>query len=923
MNCKKLLSPIFFSALLLLCNKTYSQSTVTHETFETVYAHWFSALDRFQSTSGADKKEYTVFYRFSEKAIDSLRGDFINKIGKSELTPANAKDYEDVLVKGLSSLYSKFKNIEQLYPSSVDEFRNYRVPMLSQSCDSACNNVNFETGNLSGWYAYYGVNESNTSTNITNITGGLAGAVTHAANDVLTSTPGYYNNSIGPNPSPDYQVNITSGSRHDGLVPSVPVVSPFGGHYSVMLGDSTQVNYGTAILSQTFKVTPSNENFTYEYAVFIENPANHSYYQQPFFRIAVLDQNGDTIPYCGEYYVVAQGGIPGFKGVYYAPSKDTVYYKDWTMVNVPLKHYLGQCVTVVFEVGDCALGGHFGYAYIDASCAPLSIEATSYVFCGQDSILLTGPAGEGRYKWTGPTKGIISNDTLRNIIIDSSGTYTVVVTPFTGASCNDTLTINIGKKAGPPPKPNFKGDTVCLGSVTTFTNTSNPINGGKFYWDFYNLGNYQDSTINSSWLYNIPGIYTVDLEELMPSGCGADKLVTIVVDSDITPSFIADTVCSGDTVNFFNHTTGATSYQWNFGDPSSGNLNTSAVINPYHIFKGIGKYSVTLTAKNSGCSNSVTHSVVILPTNVHLKLDGPDTVCIGTPITITASGAKLYYWSDGETTNTIKLNLTKSQQYTVTGFNGRCYSDTTINLYVKAPASGSITGEDEVCLNGLVVLTASGGGTYLWSTGATTSTITVPANSFADSSYSVIINNGKNCITLFKNVTIDSLYGYGCCSDTIDIGDTITLSGSGASKYYWEPPTGLSCDTCPDPTISPTVTTIYTLITTSKQGCKKSSLIAVDVDIPCRDFFIPNVFTPNGDGINDTYYIKVKYMSLYNISIYNRWGQEIFHSTDPTSPWDGTVHGSPAPAGVYYYIIRTTCDDGNSFRKDGFLQLIR
>src|SRR6185312_5501174 len=594
------------------------------------------------------------------------------------------------------------------------------------------------------------------------------------------------------------------------------------------------------------------------------------------------------------------------------------------MVNVPLKHYLGQCVTVVFEVGDCALGGHFGYAYIDASCAPLAIQPTSYVFCGQDSIILTGPSGESKYKWTGPTKGIISNDTLRNVIIDSAGTYTVVVTPFTGASCNDTLTINIGKKAGPPPHPNFKGDTVCLGTVSTFTNTSNPINGAKFYWDFYNLGDYEDSTVNSSWRYNIPGTYTVKLEELMPSGCGADKLITVVVDSDITPAFIADTVCAGDTVSFINASRGSTSYQWNFGDTSSGNQNTSGKISPTHIYKSAGKYSVTLTAKNSGCSNLVTKLVTVLPTSVHLKLSGSDTVCLGTPLTLTASGAKSYVWSTGETTSVIKVNITQSQQYTVMGYNGKCYMDTTINVYVKAPLSGDITGQNEVCLNGLIVLDASGGGTYLWSNGATTSSIVVPANSFADSSYSVIIDKGLSCITLFKNVTIDSLLGYACCSDTISIGDTVTLSGGGATKYYWEPPTGLRCDTCPNPIVSPTVTTIYTLITTSSHGCKRSSLIAVDVVIPCKDFYIPNVFSPNGDGINDTYLIKVEYMSLYDIAIYNRWGQEVFHSTDPNSPWDGKVKGGgDAPAGVYYYIVRNTCDDGNYLHKQGFLQLIQ
>jgi len=859
----------------------------------------------------------------------------MNKIGTGKITEENITTYEDILGKNFSALYKNFQKIEQLYPSSVDEYRNYRAPMLSQLCDSACTNVDFESGNLSGWYAYYGVNESSSngnSFNITNITGGLAGAVKHAANDVLTSTNGFYvplnQGCFGPNPTPDYQVNITSGSRGDALVPSIPVVSPYGGHYSVMLGDSTEINYGVSILSQTFKVGAFNANFTYQYAVFLANP-QHYFFQQPFFKIALIDQNGDTIPHCGEYVVVSGSkGTQSFDSIpkYNYPfgcEQFTVYYKNWTMVNVPLTKYIGQCVTVVFEVGDCAAGGHFGYAYIDASCSPLKIQASSPNFCGQDSITLTGPAGEGHYFWTGPTKSIRGSDTLRQINVDSVGTYTLVVTPFTGATCNDTITIKIGKKAGPPPNPNFKGDTVCVGALTTFTNTSNPLNGANFYWDFYNTGTLEDSTVNATWQYNGPGTYVVNLQEVY-NGCGADKLITVVVDSDITPLFLADTACAGDTVRFTNLSTGATSYQWNFGDPSSGNQNTSAKINPYHIYKSAGKYSVTLTGKNSGCSNPVTKLVTVLSSSVHLEVSGGDTGCIGTPVVITATGAKSYLWSTGQTTSSIKLNPTQSESFTVTGFNGKCYMDTSFTLYVKPAGVGNITGAGEICLGGLIVLDASGGGTYLWNTGATTSSIVVPANSFSDSSYSVMINNGKNCITLFKKITIDSLIGYACCSDTISIGDTVTLNGGGASKYYWEPPTGLSCDTCPNPTVNPTVTTVYTLITTSKQGCTKSSLIAVDVVIPCRDFYIPNVFTPNGDGVNDTYLIKVEYMSLYDIAIYNRWGQEVFHSTDPTSPWDGKVKGSgDAPAGVYYYIVRTTCDDGYSFRKQGFLQLIR
>jgi len=931
MKYKKLLLFTFISAVFVLfvgnkevCAQTSKQ---TKQMYEEIYEHWFNAVDKFQTSVVINNEDFRVFNIFSEKGIDSLSVDFSRKIVSGTVTLANAKDYEDVLEKGLKTLYEKFKRIEQRYPSSIEEYRHYK-PFASQICDSACNNIDFETGNLSGWYAYYGCNQSTTlGNNITHVTGGLAGAVIHAANDTCTSyrpIAPYYNPTIGPNPRPDYQVSVTSGSRGDGIVPSIPIVSPFGGSYSVMLGDSTLPNYGVSILSQTFKVTPSNANFTYQYAVFLENPVGHTYYQQPFFKVAVLNGAGDTIPFCGEYYVVAHGGIPGFNAVYYAPSLDTVYYKDWTIVNVPLKHYLGQCVTVVFEVGDCGLGGHFGYAYVDASCSPLTILSSSYVFCGQDSLTLTGPGGESKYFWTGPAGGIISSDTLQNVIIDSAGTYTVVATPFTGASCNDTLTVVIGKRPGPPPHPNFTADTGCVGMETSFLNTSTPLGAGtKFYWDFYNDGTYEDSTANAVWRYNQVGTYHVKLQEFY-NGCGADTVITIVIDSISNSQFNADTVCFNDITQFTNTSSGGITYYWNFGDPPSGANNTSTSFNPNHVFSAPGIYTVSLIAKHPGWCNDTDKQKVIVAPLPKPVISATDSICSGSTDVLSVSGGSSYAWNTGATTSSIMVKIDSTTTYTVKASNGICTDSTLFTLHVKPIGKGSVSGKGSVCFGDTIILTAHGGGTYLWSTGATTSSITITANSFADTAYWVNIGNADSCVTVNKRISIDSISGFACCNDTITAGNSVILNGSGSTKYYWIPPTGLSCDTCPDPTVSPTSTTTYTLISTTKAGCAATSLVTIAVDIPCKDFFVPNVFSPNGDGVNDTYLIKAEFMSMYDITIFNRWGRKVFHSNDPTAPWDGTINGSPqAAAGVYYYIIKATCKNGQYFEKNGFLQLIR
>ena len=85
----------------------------------------------------------------------------------------------------------------------------------------------------------------------------------------------------------------------------------------------------------------------------------------------------------------------------------------------------------------------------------------------------------------------------------------------------------------------------------------------------------------------------------------------------------------------------------------------------------------------------------------------------------------------------------------------------------------------------------------------------------------------------------------------------------------------------------------------------------------------PMYLLPMAMVSNDTYLIKVAFMSAYEITIFNRWGKKVFYSTNPDAPWDGTINGMPAAAGVYYYLIKATCFDGNYFQKDGYLQLIR
>jgi hypothetical protein len=825
--CLTVLNPVKSQAQL-------TENHLSHEEMEKIFSFWSVGMEQVRMDVGASRDEYyKVFYNFQSAALDSIHRIFMSKVRDRSVNASNAKEYVEGQKPYIAALYNKFRKIETEYPTSVDEYKTNHKPRIGgDSCFSSCYNTNFADGTFDGWYGYYANNSSTitvTSFDITGITGGYLGAVTQAAYDPNTAT---------------YQLAITSGSATDPFLNtystySMPQVSPFGGIHSVELGDGTTPEYGAAILSQSFYVSPNTASLTYQYALFVENPAGHSYWYQPFFQVAVLDQNGDTIPICGQYSVAGDSARykGGFKGIYYSLELDTVYWRNWTFVNVPLKNYIGQCVTIVFEDWDCALGGHFSYAYVDASCTPLQLISSSANFCGQDSLALTAPIGATTYEWTGPNHGILSDTNLQTIWVDSAGTYSVVCIPVTGIKCADTLTITIGKLPGPPPYPKFSADTVCAGQPMTFTNLSDSMKA-QYSWDFYNIGVYNISDTNTNsvqWTYLAPGVYTVKLHEVLANGCGNDTLIKVYVDTNVTnPTFTANPVCFGDTTYFTPSAAGATLYDWNFGDPTSGIHDSSKHESPGHLFTAPGTYTVTLEANNRGnCGAEVTQIITIyaVPTP---KITGKDTICPGTSDSLFASGGSTYVWNNGSTNAYLPAAPTSTKSFTLTAYNGSCAKDTVFTVtVVPAPTPKIAYSKDTVCKNDTLTIWGTGGTKYEWTTGST----------------SHIISRDSTIIVTLRSDTTFKLYEFGgTCEDSISVSlylrpattgsiteqydsvcpnttDVLTLTGVGGQVgYKWS--TG---ETTAAISVTPTVTTTYTAMVFGKcDSVPESITVAVD-----------------------------------------------------------------------------------------------
>jgi gliding motility-associated-like protein len=166
---------------------------------------------------------------------------------------------------------------------------------------------------------------------------------------------------------------------------------------------------------------------------------------------------------------------------------------------------------------------------------------------------------------------------------------------------------------------------------------------------------------------------------------------------------------------------------------------------------------------------------------------------------------------------------------------------------------------------------------------------------------------------------------------TISQGNSATLCSTGSytyttTYYNWSQPdsAAMSCPNCPCAVVTPTTTMQYTLTLTDYNGCISTDTISVIVDVICRDIFVANAFSPNGDGLNDVLHVKSN-CELVNMSfkIFDRWGEKVFESTDESVGWDGTYKNKPMSSDVYMYTVDGFLSNGKEAKKKGNVTLLR
>jgi gliding motility-associated-like protein len=320
-------------------------------------------------------------------------------------------------------------------------------------------------------------------------------------------------------------------------------------------------------------------------------------------------------------------------------------------------------------------------------------------------------------------------------------------------------------------------------------------------------------------------------------------------------------------------------------------------------------------------------------------------ICRGQTTILFAAGAQRYIWGPANGLSCIDCpspvaTPTTTTRYAVTGFNAfGCSSTDSVLVTVAQPFDVTATPSDSLCIGQGIQLQANGAVSYQWSpaAGLTAANIADPfARPNQSTTYRVVGFDGVNCFTdtVFVRLGVGPIptleLGQGAL---VVAGTRITLNpattGGIVRDYAWTPARQLSCTDCRNPVATIDNDINYRLTITNNYGCSATDTISYRIFCQADQVFIPNAFSPDGDGINDQVYVMGKGVSkVKSFRIFTRFGALIYEKAnfdinDPTTGWDGRINGVAASPDVYVYTAEVLCTGGSSFTYKGNITLFR
>lgn len=501
----------------------------------------------------------------------------------------------------------------------------------------------------------------------------------------------------------------------------------------------------------------------------------------------------------------------------------------------------------------------------------------------------------------------------------SASVYNAQLIVQSDNNCYDTLVVPV--EVNPVPVVAYSTGPVCLGQNTTFTNNTSLSSGTMAQW-FWDLGDGQTGTAQSpTHAYVAQGTYNVKLVAVSDKNCSDSITQAITVYDKPLAAFAVTDVCRGVITSISDNSSIGTGsinqWQYDWGNGQSSNQQ-----NPSTTYNAAGTYAIMqIVTTTDGCSDTAFMNTTIHPLPV-VNFSAGD-VCLGNAVNfinnsnISTGSISSYVWDLGNGNTSSAQSPTESYSasgtYTVTlvaTSNQGCVDSMsrTINVFQLPSAIMQTTPACYSVSNGSAEVSAADGTapyTYTWNTGAGGAQL----NNIAAGSYTVTVADANNCSTTAQGIVSQPAAAPGVTviplNPSIKLNESITLNMAatnvyGNSTFNISPAYGLSCTTCNNPEAQPYETTTYTVEITDSLGCTAIALFTVLVD-EAVPVYIPNAFTPNGDGVNDSWTIYTNAVKQFKLEIFNRWGEKVFETENSGQGWDGTFKGKPAENGIYVY----------------------
>lgn len=566
------------------------------------------------------------------------------------------------------------------------------------------------------------------------------------------------------------------------------------------------------------------------------------------------------------------------------------------------------------------------------------------------------------YSWDFGGQGTAPGKTVDHRFA-SGGSYliTLTITDPSPSGCNATFSRNVTVvSTGGRPDPAFSvSDSIsfCQQFETQFTFQG--TNYTSYRWDFGD-GN-SSALLNPTHFYNDYGVYNARLYLTSASGCSeyAEHTIRIIqpTSSMITYNSPIE-ACDEITVDFSLTPPPSASFTFAFGDNQSDNTQATTL---QHYYGSPGNYRPVLTLTDKGgCIATVNGTTIrVLGANPFYS-QSTKALCDNGNVTfnsfiINNGNIINYTWDFGDSSPS-PVDLNPVHPYTAPGVyptsltvttqgpgTTTCTKTLTDTMRVYRTPTPVITNKDIVCAGETIrfvgsLAVADTSITWNWALGdgktATTQNTSNTYTTAGDYTIQLQASNLLNCTgttTKILPVLPPPVITKGP-DPVIPVGTGTNLPVSytgNIDTYAWTPSATLSCSDCAIPFANPQFTTTYNIAVTDQNGCTATERVTVNVVCNEENYFIPNTFSPNGDGMNDVFYPRGKGLyTIRSMRVFNRWGELVyekkdFSSNDPATGWNGYYKGKPAGKDAYVYIAEIVCENAQIVVLKGNVTLIR